>query len=42
MAIVDKVQEPLAQSVALIFGHSVDVLDMAANGDIYTLKIKFC
>jgi hypothetical protein len=33
MAIVHKVQEPLAQSVALIFGYSVDVLDMTANGE---------
>lgn len=31
MAIMDKVQEPLSQSVALIFGHSVDVLDVTAN-----------
>lgn len=33
MAIMDKVQEPLSQSVALIFSHTVDVLDMAANGE---------
>lgn len=33
MAIMNKIQEPLSQSVALIFGYSVDVLDMASNGE---------
>lgn len=33
MTIMDKVQKPLSQSVALIFGYSVNVLDMAANGE---------